>query len=779
MKKLLFAALFFLSFSAQASYTPPGGANSYIQYNNNGSFAGRQPQGSGLKVQMSTGTATSNDCVKFDSNGNAVDAGFPCGAGQANPTVFACDGSDQTTLISAALVTGANLLFTGTCKTTNITKTGIALTMDFAQGAKLTPAGSSLLDVLWKFTSSDIYIKKIDIDGNQLAQTGIFFDGGTSAAHKLQVDNAHVINMGSATLSATNIITGFEIRNYAVGSLMKIGKFVAKDYNAIGNGSCGDSLGSVRGIYMSDNAATVDIQYFEDSGGTDIEDNDFFHAQLNTAGGVIHNFVARYNQNTRRAYKQQSGNWTIEHVDVRPGPDFVSCSNAGIATPSYCGASAFGSGTQIGKYNLNAIDYASSGTNGQMQVVSGYVDCTGSGSCVTDSGGGGAVVTGPNLTLVGPTAFETRDATACNGALAASNSLGVYAPPADVGTGVNGTKIINFAVATLLQGTNNFVKNAIIYDPVFEIAELSSSTQKNGDVYTGNTIYSVTSGYLNNTRMGRILNASNITVANNQFIEQGNTSHATTLFGFTDTNATGIASNNKAPSGTTAVSVGSSSILNCDTTNGYIQSVVCGGTGLASGTSGGIPYFSGTTTLASSGLLTQHAITIGGGAGAAPYPLASLGTSTTVLHGAAAGDPTFAAVNLTNDVTGTLASASLPSPLAAPASITTASITPAISTATFSTNASLGNTFHIALVHASCPCTIANPTNPVDGQKIVYDIIQSATGSDTIGTWDTAFSFGAQAQPTLSTAANKHDEVAFIYNSGASKWYYLGSELGF
>jgi hypothetical protein len=79
-----------------------------------------------------------------------------------------------------------------------------------------------------------------------------------------------------------------------------------------------------------------------------------------------------------------------------------------------------------------------------------------------------------------------------------------------------------------------------------------------------------------------------------------------------------------------------------------------GGTGLASGTSGGILGFTGTTTLASSVLLTQNALVLGGGAAATPTPLGSLGTTTTVLHGNAAGAPTFAAVSLTADVSGIL-----------------------------------------------------------------------------------------------------------------------------
>lgn len=46
--------------------------------------------------------------------------------------------------------------------------------------------------------------------------------------------------------------------------------------------------------------------------------------------------------------------------------------------------------------------------------------------------------------------------------------------------------------------------------------------------------------------------------------------------------------------------------------------VANGGTGLTSGTSGGIPYYSGTATIASSAALTANAIVKGGGAGAAP-----------------------------------------------------------------------------------------------------------------------------------------------------------------
>lgn len=85
-----------------------------------------------------------------------------------------------------------------------------------------------------------------------------------------------------------------------------------------------------------------------------------------------------------------------------------------------------------------------------------------------------------------------------------------------------------------------------------------------------------------------------------------------------------------------------------------ILPVVNGGTGIDVGVSGGIPFFNSTTQMASSNLLTANAIVLGGGAATAPATLGSLGTTTTVLHGNAAGAPTFGAIVLTTDVSGIL-----------------------------------------------------------------------------------------------------------------------------
>ncbi len=97
--------------------------------------------------------------------------------------------------------------------------------------------------------------------------------------------------------------------------------------------------------------------------------------------------------------------------------------------------------------------------------------------------------------------------------------------------------------------------------------------------------------------------------------------------------------------------------LTADVSN--VLPVPHGGTGLSSGTSGGILGFTGSTTIASSGVLTANALMLGAGVGAVPSTPVGLGTSTTVLHGNASGVPSWGAVSLSADVSGNLPVANL------------------------------------------------------------------------------------------------------------------------
>lgn len=85
-----------------------------------------------------------------------------------------------------------------------------------------------------------------------------------------------------------------------------------------------------------------------------------------------------------------------------------------------------------------------------------------------------------------------------------------------------------------------------------------------------------------------------------------------------------------------------------------------------------------------------------------------------------------------------------------------------ISTATFTPDGS-SNNYTLTLVHASCPCTLANPSaTPVAGTGGQIVVKQSSTGSDTIGTWGSSYiASGGTAAITLSTGANAIDILSF------------------
>ena len=92
-------------------------------------------------------------------------------------------------------------------------------------------------------------------------------------------------------------------------------------------------------------------------------------------------------------------------------------------------------------------------------------------------------------------------------------------------------------------------------------------------------------------------------------------------------------------------------------------------------------------------------------------------------------------------------------------------------------NAALGNVFALTLTASGW--TIANPTNPADGQVIRIRLIQDGTGSRTIS-WGSAYDWGStsgsgNSAPTLTTTASKVDVLGFEYDAALTKWVYLSA----
>ena len=99
--------------------------------------------------------------------------------------------------------------------------------------------------------------------------------------------------------------------------------------------------------------------------------------------------------------------------------------------------------------------------------------------------------------------------------------------------------------------------------------------------------------------------------------------------------------------------------------------------------------------------------------------------------------------------------------------------------ATISTDASLGLTTGATyVVTLGGNRTIANPTNLIDGQKLIYILIQDATGSRTV-TWGSNFNFSSDTPaPTLSTAIGAIDVIGFVYRATGTKLFVTGVNLG-
>lgn len=87
--------------------------------------------------------------------------------------------------------------------------------------------------------------------------------------------------------------------------------------------------------------------------------------------------------------------------------------------------------------------------------------------------------------------------------------------------------------------------------------------------------------------------------------------------------------------------------------------------------------------------------------------------------------------------------------------------------ATIGTPANQGSLFRVQLGGNR---TLGNPTDPVDGQKAIWEIRQDATGSRTL-TFGSAFNLSADVGPiTLSTGGGSGDKIAAIYDGPRGKW---------
>lgn len=183
--------------------------------------------------------------------------------------------------------------------------------------------------------------------------------------------------------------------------------------------------------------------------------------------------------------------------------------------------------------------------------------------------------------------------------------------------------------------------------------------------------------------------------------------------------------------------------------------VAFGGTGLTSGTSGGVLYYSATGTLASSSLLTSNALMIGGGAGGAP----STTTTGTGVVTALGNNANAAGGFTTIDGTATLTNKRI-NPRVVAAGATSGNLT--INGDTTDLYTAEGLTGAITFLQPS--------GTPVDGQRLMIRLEDN--GTNRAITWTTtsgAFRAVGITLPTTTTAS-KVTYVGCVYNSTDIFW---------
>lgn len=183
-------------------------------------LAGKTMQGNGTKIQLSTGSTATNNCAKFDINGNTVDAGAPCGSGGGGG-------------VSSVGMTGDGVVFNGSVPGSPITTTGTLAPSLASHAAGLvfaSPSGSAGAPTFRSLVGSDLPTPSASTLGgldsyapvSHQFLTSIGTNGAPASAQPAFSDVSGQFTLAQFPTIATNTILGNATSGTAVPTALPI-----------------------------------------------------------------------------------------------------------------------------------------------------------------------------------------------------------------------------------------------------------------------------------------------------------------------------------------------------------------------------------------------------------------------------------------------------------------------------------------------------------------------------------------------------------------------------